>query len=396
MKILIGSSAPSDKGSGIGNYAKELSEAFLDQGIEIHYASPTPADTAWLSENGIRHIPTHQDDDPIEKAREVLSHITDHQIIGVINNDNSLLQSITPGLPCPFIAVGHLDRKSIAALACFRPEWSDYIVAISYEMQEKFVKKYGISIAKSPIIFNGVKDRIGSDELPQKSATVLKCIYAGGYTAMKGGDHILSAVSSNKERWNGIELHWFGNVPQRVQKRISAFSHVHYHGRVDRNEFLEALRDSDVLLLPSRFEGCPMVMLEAMSFGVVPIASDGSGAMRWLITSGVEGFICHLSNWPHQMMGCLLHLRNNQKILQEMRQAVRKRYLSAFQMVFTANKLLKLLETPTINRQKRISEFKVLRWHRPLRPDGLKAPLIDRFCIRFGIIRTAGVLNLRH
>jgi glycosyltransferase involved in cell wall biosynthesis len=203
-------------------------------------------------------------------------------------------------------------------------------------------------------------------------------------------------VSSNEEKWNGIELHWFGNVPAKIKSRIAGLSHVNCHGRVARDEFLTALRNSDVLLLPSRFEGCPMAMLEAMSFGVVPIASDGSGAMRWLITSGLEGFICHLSNCSHQIMQCLLYLRDNPKVLQDMRQAVRQRYLSAFQMVFTANKILKLLQMPTINRKTRISEFKVLRWHRPLRPDGIKAPLIDRFCIRFGIIRTAGVLKLAH
>jgi hypothetical protein len=52
------------------------------------------------------------------------------------------------------------------------------------------------------------------------------------------------------------------------------------------------------------------------------------------------------------------------------------------------------LAHPTIDRTRPPSRTPVLRWHRPKRPDGKKAPLIDRFCIRFGILRRAGTLDL--
>lgn len=396
MRLLIGSSSPPDKGSGIGHYSKELTEELLRLGIEIHYLSPTPKDDSWIRRHSIRHLPSNQSDDPIEKARNVLHYINAHKFDGAINNDNSVLQSIAPGLPCPLVVVGHLDRTSVASLACFRSEWSDYVVTISYDMQRKYVQKYGVPITKSPIIYNGVKARNGGDYLIRRDTAVLKCIFAGGYTKRKGGDHILSAVSLEKDKWDGIELAWYGSIPDKIRNGLSPFPYVHCHGRVSREDFLAALRNSDVLLLPSRVEGCPMVMLEAMSFGVLPIASDGSGAMRWLINSGLDGFICHLKKWPDQMVGCLAYLRDNPKVLEKMKRAARTRYFSEFQITFTAKRILKLFERPTVDRHNRPGEFEVLRWHRPLRGDGKKAPFIDRLRIRFGILRSAGKLSIKY
>ncbi|MBI2689082.1 MAG: glycosyltransferase [Acidobacteria bacterium] len=47
---------------------------------------------------------------------------------------------------------------------------------------------------------------------------------------------------------------------------------------------------ADFVAIPSMFEGMPNVLLEAMACGVVPIVSD-AGAMRELITDGVNGFL---------------------------------------------------------------------------------------------------------
>ena len=137
-----------------------------------------------------------------------------------------------------------------------------------------------------------------------------------------------------------------------------------------------------------------MALLEAMSFGAIPIVSDGIGAMRWIVTNGQDGFICHLDRFANQLMGCLEYLRSDPAAVVKLKTAARGRYLSGFRSERTAEELLRLLDRPTVDRSHKPGTVTVLRWHRPLRSDGLKAPLLDRICIRFGILRRAGVLRL--
>lgn len=393
MKILIGCSSPPDRGSGILTYTRELCESLIQLGVEVHFLSPVPQDSSWLKQHGIYHIGAGHEDDPIAAARRVLQYIRDHNIDGAINNDNPVLQSIAPGLSCPLVVVGHLDKMSIAALACYRPEWSDYVVAISNDMQRAYVLKHGVPPTKCPVIHNGMRDPGHDGNFDQKSPGVLRVVYAGEFSRRKGADLALRAMLTGHEAWRGVELDWFGAAPERVTKRVAGLPHVRLHGRVPRDELLGTLRMADVFLLPSRAEGCPMAMLEAMSMGIVPVTSNGTGAMRWLIDSGMEGYVCHLERWPDQMLECLQYLRDHPAVLREMKRTVRKRFLHQFQSSDVAARLLQLIQRPTVDRTRPAKSFRVLRWHRPQYRDRLKAPLPDRFCMRFGVLRSAGVLD---
>ena len=107
---------------------------------------------------------------------------------------------------------------------------------------------------------------------------------------LKARDLVLQAAMMPVSRWQGIHLNWYGDVPQKIKERLSACPHVSMHGRVRRELLLDAFQRSDVILFPSRIEGCPMALLEAIVVGLVPITSNGEGAMRWLVASGDGGY----------------------------------------------------------------------------------------------------------
>lgn len=50
-----------------------------------------------------------------------------------------------------------------------------------------------------------------------------------------------------------------------------------YHGALPHQRAMEILASADVLLMPSRYEGFPIALLEAMARGVVPVASNLAG-----------------------------------------------------------------------------------------------------------------------
>lgn len=391
MKIMVGCSAPPDRGSGILAYARDLSESLLKLGVEVHFVSPPPCDDQWLKQHGIHHVPTDQFDNPLERAAQLSRYVEDFGIEGIINNDNALLQSIAPSVRCPFIAVGHMSKRSIAALACYQSHWSDYVVAISGDMQREFVMKYGVPVSRCPVVYTGVADPGEMQARLADQRPELRLIFAGGFnTAIKGADLVFDAVRCGEQDWRGVHLEWFGEIPRHRRRQLEKYNFVTLHGHVSRERFLEVMKTADILLLPSRYEGCPMTMLEAMAHGVVPVASDGVGAMSEIVTSGKDGFICHVERWPQQMLECVSFLEQRRDLLQKIRQEARRRYLAEFRSTLVAERLLELMHQPAIERHTPLSEFDVLRWHRPLRKDGRKSPILDRICNRLGLLRKAG------
>lgn len=387
--ILIASSAPPDRSSGISTYSKELAACFSKRKFVIHYLSPTPNDYTWIRENNISFVASDPSADQKRTCADIIRYINRHNIDVIINNDNSALQSLASMVHCPFITIGHLEKYSIAKVATHNDKWVDYVVAISNDMHATFTHKYGIATTKCPVIHNGVASTSAYVHRRRKENDRLKIVFAGGYSRRKGADLIIPAITTEHDLWSRAELHWFGDLPEKIRLKLKPYTNVVVHGSVTRDVLLDHLESSDVFLLPSREEGCPMAMLEAMRYGVVPIASNGRGAMRWLINHGIEGYICHLDKYPTQMIECLDFLSRRNTTLSDMQNAVRKRYLAEFTIDHTVDKLLTLISNPTVNRTSQPTSTKILRWHRPTSPT-----LLDKVCWKLGVLRFCGILRL--
>ena len=64
----------------------------------------------------------------------------------------------------------------------------------------------------------------------------------------------------------------------------------HYGGVVGGREKIAALRSADVFLMPSRFEGLPLALLEAMAAGCIPVVSE-RGSIPSVVEDGRNGFL---------------------------------------------------------------------------------------------------------
>jgi len=77
--------------------------------------------------------------------------------------------------------------------------------------------------------------------------------------------------------------------------KLGIGSRVKYLGALDRTDAIMAMKDADVMVLPSRREGLPLAILEAMSVGCPVVASAISGNAE-LISQGENGYLFEPEN----------------------------------------------------------------------------------------------------
>lgn len=108
----------------------------------------------------------------------------------------------------------------------------------------------------------------------------------------KGQDLILKVLSLPRWRQRPIRLSLFGVGPNdgllRRLARMYALGNVEFHGQC--SDIRSIWADHHALVLPSRYEGMPLSLVEAMLCGRVCIVTDTAGNAE-LIQDGITGFL---------------------------------------------------------------------------------------------------------
>lgn len=113
-------------------------------------------------------------------------------------------------------------------------------------------------------------------------------LYLGGDDPRKGWEDLISAVPSLPSTpWR---LRLAGPGAERLRAHLPASDRVEYLGSLGPDALVAALQDADVLLLPSRAEGLPLALLEAMSCGLACIATRCDGMVD-AVEDGVSGLL---------------------------------------------------------------------------------------------------------
>ncbi|MEW9548989.1 glycosyltransferase family 4 protein [Nonomuraea sp. NPDC050783] len=119
-------------------------------------------------------------------------------------------------------------------------------------------------------------------------------VAAGRLVPQKGFDLLIEAFAQVVTEHPEWRLRVFGTGPRRGQltglvERLGLGGHVSLPGRTDRLE--RELADASVYALSSRFEGLPMVMIEAMAHALPVVAFDCPTGPGDVLTDGVDGLL---------------------------------------------------------------------------------------------------------
>lgn len=131
---------------------------------------------------------------------------------------------------------------------------------------------------------------------PRPRDTSARVVFVGSLIHRKGVDVLLRALESVPEA--AVQVEVVGAGPERAKLESYAAERglpVHFVGSVAPADVAGRLQNADVFVLPSRSEGRPVAVMEAMAEGLAIVASDIPGN-RELIDDSQNGLLFDLSD----------------------------------------------------------------------------------------------------
>lgn len=135
------------------------------------------------------------------------------------------------------------------------------------------------------------------------SAGTLIFICAGQLIPRKGYDVAINSFAKAAQQWPGRQavLLMAGEGPEmgeleEMVRALGLSERVHFLGWLQLDNFKGFFQAADILIHPARWDPFPLVVLEAMSWGLPVLASDQTMAAVDRVRHGESGFIHHVDD----------------------------------------------------------------------------------------------------
>ena len=136
----------------------------------------------------------------------------------------------------------------------------------------------------------------GMPEPPRRRTAVsgtLRILFAGRLEHAQKGVLDLPAIDRILTD-RGVDALWtvVGGGPDEERLRSAwTSSRVRFLGTKKHEEVIDIASEHDVFVLPTRWEGVPVALLEAMGVGLVPVVSHVESGVGEMLTDGVTGLM---------------------------------------------------------------------------------------------------------
>ena len=202
---------------------------------------------------------------------------------------SSLLKQIAPQIPVVTHCHGsdlrqvrqceNLREKVIAGCSQL-----DHVYALSNAQKQDIIDLYGISQEKISVVGAGFNQDVFRKHI-QEHVNTSECTfsYAGKLSYAKGVPYLLQAFQKlPHSNWRldiigsgtGEEFETCLSLIAQMKDRMT------HHGAVGQQELAGYMQNSDVFVLPSLFEGMPLVVLEALACGCHVLSTALPGVLE--------------------------------------------------------------------------------------------------------------------
>lgn len=198
------------------------------------------------------------------------------------------------------LTIGHTDSETFYLPARHYRSFLTRSVGVSPEVCISYVLSCVIEKEKVEWIPYGVRT---NDEAPQASgADVLKLIYVGRLEEeQKRVSDLVKIVKLLSEKGVNFNLQIVGDGAEmpRIKENLAeeiGGGKVVLRGWLGEGEVIRAMREAEVFVLTSAYEGFCIALVEAMANGCCPLATDINSGNKELIEDGASGFLIEIGD----------------------------------------------------------------------------------------------------
>jgi len=233
----------------------------------------------------------------LRALRRVVSTVEAHAVVSFMTSMNVLAILACVRLRVRVIVsertdpAAHREARVWTALRSMLYQHADVVVVQTERIAEWFRKRLRKS-ARVVVISNPVAPV--SDFEPDVCESQPYILAAGRLTHEKGFDLLIRAFAIARAQTRQLRLVIAGDGPEGQHLRDLAVelglgTRVSFRGRV--RELSALMKAATAFILPSRYEGFPNVLLEALVAGVPCVAADCPGATREILADGAYGLL---------------------------------------------------------------------------------------------------------
>jgi glycosyltransferase involved in cell wall biosynthesis len=196
-----------------------------------------------------------------------------------------------------------------------------------------------VDASRIAVLHNAVP---GPASTPERTGTgTCRILFLGVVCERKGVPTLLSALAHPALRALDWRVTMAGNGEvdfyRAEAERLGLSDRISFLGWVGETQARQLLAESDVLVLPSRNEGLPMAILEAMAYGL-PVVATPVGSITDAIADGDTGLLVPVGD-QEALARAILKLVENPSLRLHIGARAREQYLSMFDIAAFNRKL---------------------------------------------------------
>ncbi|MEM8867172.1 MAG: glycosyltransferase family 4 protein [Verrucomicrobiota bacterium] len=189
-------------------------------------------------------------------------------------------------------------------------------IYVASSFTAKTLEEVPFEIPKPVVIPYGCPSSIISPDKLPAPAEKLRVLYVGSLGQRKGLSYLLDAIDALGD---SVELTIVGRRVADCAPLDAALEHHNWIESLPHSRILETMRQHDVFVFPSLFEGFGLVLTEALSQGL-PIIATAHTCAPDIIEDGKEGFIVPIRD-AESIATKLQFMNGNPEGLREMKEA---------------------------------------------------------------------------